>query len=284
MANNIVSISILFNGKILVLPINPENISIQRTATNENIDIIGLGKATRKGEPGLVNFTIESFFPGPNSYFYKGNRPKACIEFINEIWETENLNNNVAKIIITGIPIPINMYFVIESFNYDHNAGDEEDITYKLQIKKYIPYGAKIIGEATTSTVTRVTSPNVQITNNDNSDSYSGLTYTVKSGDSLSSITKRSTGNSSNWKALYELNKSIIGDNPNLIKPGQVLRLPINWELPKTVVTVKPVSQTTTSTTTRRDQLSQSLQANHSSLHNKLFTHNANSGNGGGAW
>ena len=26
-----------------------------------------------------------------------------------------------------------------------------------------------------------------------------------------------------NWKTLYNKNKNVIGDNPNLIKPGQIL-------------------------------------------------------------
>ena len=27
------------------------------------------------------------------------------------------------------------------------------------------------------------------------------------------------------WKTLYDLNKNIIGNNPNIIKPGQILKL-----------------------------------------------------------
>lgn len=46
-------------------------------------------------------------------------------------------------------------------------------------------------------------------------------TYTVRSGDTLSSIAKR-LGISS-WRTLYDANKSIIGSNYNLIRPGQKL-------------------------------------------------------------
>ncbi len=220
-----VKMAIQFNGKILILPVNPESISIQRTASNEDIDIVGIGKATRKGEAGLINFTIESFFPGANSYFYAGNRPSECIKFINEIWETENINNNVAKIIVTGIPIPIDMYFVIDNFSYDHNAGDEQDIQYKLQIKKYIPYGVKLIEtNSTTNTTVRTNSTNVETPKSNTKDK----SYTVKSGDSLFAITKRYTGNGNKWRELYDLNKSKI-NNPNLIYPNQVLTIPSGW-------------------------------------------------------
>lgn len=51
-------------------------------------------------------------------------------------------------------------------------------------------------------------------------------TYVVKSGDSLSKIAKELLGNASRWPEIYELNKGLIGDNPNLIHPGQELKLP----------------------------------------------------------
>lgn len=35
-----------------------------------------------------------------------------------------------------------------------------------------------------------------------------------------------SAGGSTGWKQIYDMNKDVIGDNPNLIKPGQQLKMP----------------------------------------------------------
>jgi nucleoid-associated protein YgaU len=51
-------------------------------------------------------------------------------------------------------------------------------------------------------------------------------TYVVKSGDSLSKIAKELLGDASRWPEIYELNKDVIGDNPNLIRPGQEFKIP----------------------------------------------------------
>lgn len=221
-----VKLMIQFNGKNLTIPINPEAINIARSAENEDINIIGLGKATRKGEPGLANFTIESFFPGPNSYFYTGVLPKTCIDFINEIWRADNKNNNVAKIVTLGLPIEINMYFVVESFDYDHKAGEEDDIYYSLEVKEYIPYGAKTVDvQLSGLAAARANSTS----NSSGSGNGSNKTYTVVRGDCLWNITKKYTGNGARWRELYNLNTAVVGSNPNLIYPGQILTLPSGW-------------------------------------------------------
>ena len=53
--------------------------------------------------------------------------------------------------------------------------------------------------------------------------------YTVKPGDTLSSIAQRFYGNPADWRGLYQANRSVI-HNPNVIVPGEVLNVP--YQLP----------------------------------------------------
>jgi nucleoid-associated protein YgaU len=49
--------------------------------------------------------------------------------------------------------------------------------------------------------------------------------YTVKKGDTLSAIAKREYGDAGKWRQIFEANRDII-DNPDLIHPGQELKIP----------------------------------------------------------
>jgi nucleoid-associated protein YgaU len=50
-------------------------------------------------------------------------------------------------------------------------------------------------------------------------------TYTVEAGDSLSAIALSVYGNAGRWPEIFEANKDQLS-NPNLIYPGQELRIP----------------------------------------------------------
>ena len=55
-----------------------------------------------------------------------------------------------------------------------------------------------------------------------NNPSAQPQTYTVVSGDTLSGIANRY---GTTWQNIYNNNRDIIGSNPNLIKPGQILKV-----------------------------------------------------------
>lgn len=50
--------------------------------------------------------------------------------------------------------------------------------------------------------------------------------HVVQPGETLSEIAQDTTGNAANWTTLYADNRDIVGDDPNLIYPGEDLSLP----------------------------------------------------------
>jgi nucleoid-associated protein YgaU len=71
-----------------------------------------------------------------------------------------------------------------------------------------------------------------------------GSVYTVQPGDTLSGIAQRAYGKGSQpyWMALYIANDNIIGDNPNVIRPGENLFIPpiMNSPSSSSLYVVKP--------------------------------------------
>ena len=54
----------------------------------------------------------------------------------------------------------------------------------------------------------------------------SGRTYTVKAGDTLSKIAKEHLGDANAYMKIFNANKDQLSD-PDKIKPGQVLKIPV---------------------------------------------------------
>ena len=52
-----------------------------------------------------------------------------------------------------------------------------------------------------------------------------GRTYTVKAGDTLSKISKEMLGDATAYMDIFNANRDQLHD-PNMIKPGQVLKIP----------------------------------------------------------
>jgi LysM repeat protein len=69
--------------------------------------------------------------------------------------------------------------------------------------------------------------------------------YTVRPGDTLSSIAQRFYGNPADWRGLYQANRSVI-HNPDAIYPGEVLNVP--YQLRASSTTSAPARSTVLTT------------------------------------
>lgn len=95
---------------------------------------------------------------------------------------------------------------VIDSSGYSHSA---EVIR--------VNFGSKSIKKTTTTTPKSV---------QEQTPEPQSRTYTVVKGDCLWNIAKKFYGNGADYTKIYNANKGVIGGNPNLIYPGQVLVIP----------------------------------------------------------
>ena len=54
-------------------------------------------------------------------------------------------------------------------------------------------------------------------------------TYTVNKGDTLSKIAREFYGSANRWHEIFDANRDQLSD-PDLIKPGQVLKIPADTQ------------------------------------------------------
>ena len=60
-----------------------------------------------------------------------------------------------------------------------------------------------------------------------------GSNYTVQANDTLSSIALAAYDNANAWLKIYDANKQVIGNDPNLLRAGEVIFIPSNVTLAK---------------------------------------------------
>lgn len=206
----------------LRLPVNPPSISVRSPFGYNDVEVSQLGEITIPGEEQLNEFSFSSFFPEkyhPGYCEYEGfPYPSECIEMI-ERWRA---SRRPARLIVTGTHI--NTPVTIRQFDYDSvAAGHGKDVQYSMTLKQYKFISFRTIETATGGEV-RVLSAGTA-----REDSrVKPQTYTVKQGDTLWKIAANPNvlGDGSRWREIYELNRDVIGKDPNRILPGQQLRLP----------------------------------------------------------
>lgn len=222
-----------YNDRIIQLPVNPEDITISGSSSNDTTDTVGQGEISNIGFPGLKELTISSFFPkryNGELYINTGGQfeePEFYIKFFEDIKK----DRKPFRLIITDLNI--NMLVSIESFSNTYAYGTD-DIDYELELKEYKEHNIRILKATSTGfvnvdSIQKVSSVTPTNTNSNRSvEKSTPKTYTVVSGDNLWTIAQRLLGDGSRWNEIYSYNnnKSIIGGNPNLIRPGQVLSIP----------------------------------------------------------
>ena len=222
-----------YNDRIVQLPVNPEDITISGSSSNDTTDTVGQGEISNIGFPGLKELTISSFFPkryNGELYINTGGQfeePEFYIKFFEDIKK----DRKPFRLIITDLNI--NMLVSIESFSNTYAYGTD-DVDYELELKEYKEHNIRILKATSTGfvnvdSVQKVSSVTPTNTNSNRSVEKSiPKTYTVVSGDNLWTIAQRLLGDGSRWNEIYSYNnnRSIIGGNPNLIRPGQVLSIP----------------------------------------------------------
>jgi hypothetical protein len=211
------NITLSFNSgaEALVLPVLPDQIEISTGLSNNSFDVISLGEIGIIGNRKLSTVKIASFFPRYYTSYCQYQDipdPYEAVVWIGR-WRD---SKKPLKLSISGTPVTTNMPCMIEDFSYREKGGQPGDVYYDLSLKEYRFINARVIEQK---------SSGLAVSSNRPDSRQIPASYTVKNGDGLYTIAKRFYNDGTKWKQLYEKNKADIGKDPDLIKPGQVLKL-----------------------------------------------------------
>lgn len=204
------------DGSRFHFPINPEKITCSTGNRMLAFDVIEPGEISLPKGRVPTRFSFEGFFPGEarkdDTIVKSWRAPKNLIEQLST-WRDGGAK---LRLLVTETPINHDVYFDGDgSFEHEWQGG-HGDCWYSL---RFVEARELVIrAEAPAIAVASASQPRPA--------PPTPKTYTVKSGDSLWAIAKRILGDGSRWQEIYNANVSVIGKNPNLIYPGQVLRIP----------------------------------------------------------
>lgn len=211
----------------VLLPVAPGKLSIKNGSQNKTFQLINDGEVNCIKSPSLQEISFGLLLPNVKYPFavYPGGFQKANF-YLDKLEALKTGKRSFQFIISRSLPTgenlnSTNIKVALEDFTVEEDAGEGFDVFVTINLKQYKDYGTKTVHININQKTASVSQPR-----GDTSDSGGGGgTYIVKKGDCLWKIAQKYYGSGSQYKKIYDANKSII-KNPNLIYPGQVLTIP----------------------------------------------------------
>ena len=203
------------DGSRIHFPINPEKIICQTQAKIITFEVISLGEVSLPRGRVPTRFSWDGILPGElHKDAMKAKDWQAPKDILGMLSTWRN-NGEKLKLLVTETVINHDVY--IDSLGHTWSGG-YGDAQYSITL---VEAREMLVRTETETAAKPAIQEQVRAT------PQPPKTYTVKSGDSLWAISKKVLGNGSKWQDLYAANKSTIGNDPNKIYAGQILRIPV---------------------------------------------------------
>ena len=220
-----------FYLKKCLLPIAPPKLSVKINNANETVTLINEGEINILKKAELTDIEFECRIPQEKYPFavYKSGFKGA--DYFLDYFESLKTSKKPFQFIVcrkrpTGKRLfDTNIKVSMEDYKITEDAKNGFDVLVKIKLKQWRDYGTKTVNISFNMEKPKASvAPQREATTSPAP--AAAQTYTVVKGDCLWNIAKKFYGNGSKYSIIYNANKSVIGGNPNLIYPGQVLTIP----------------------------------------------------------
>lgn len=220
-----------FYLKKCLLPIAPPKLSVKINNANETVTLINEGEINILKKAELTDIEFECRIPQEKYPFavYKSGFKGA--DYFLDYFESLKTSKKPFQFIVcrkrpTGKRLfDTNIKVSMEDYKITEDAKNGFDVLVKIKLKQWRDYGTKTVNISFNMEKPKASvEPQREATTSPAP--AAAQTYTVVKGDCLWNIAKKFYGNGSKYSIIYNANRSVIGGNPNLIYPGQVLTIP----------------------------------------------------------
>lgn len=220
-----------FYLKKCLLPIAPQKLQVKINNANETITLINEGEVNILKTAELTDIEFECTIPQVKYPFatYKGGFKGAShfLDYFDELKTSKApFQFIVSRVMPSGKDLfSTNMKVSMEDYKIMEQAKDGFDLTVKIKLKQWRDYGTKTVKVQIAAAKPKVAVTQIRPAETAPAPAAS-QTYTVIKGDCLWNIAKKFYGKGSKYTVIYNANRGVVGGNPNLIYPGQVLTIP----------------------------------------------------------
>ena len=220
----------LYLGETL-FPVAPDKITTKISNKNKTLTMLQLGEINRIHPAGLTEVSFELLLPAvqyPFAVYADGfRRPNYYLDRLEALKiDGEPFQYIVARHLENSMEqyFGTNMTVTLEDYTITEAAAQGCDIQVSVKLKQYRAYATKTLpvtvlsdgGDGAPKAAASAAGPVRPVSGKIPS------TYTVVSGDTLWGIAKKLLGDGAKCWNLAKLNNL---SNPNLIRPGQVLKI-----------------------------------------------------------
>ncbi len=217
--------------KDCLLPVTPDKIQIKINNANKTVKLINEGEINVLKNAGLTDIEFECEVPQVRQPYavYKSGFKGAG--YFLDIFEGLKTGKKPFQLIVCRrMPdgkqlLNTNIKVSLEEYKVTEDAKNGFDFKVKFNLKQWRDYGTKTVNIKVAESKPKARLEPKREANKSPAPP-APQTYTVVRGDCLWNIAKRFYGNGARYTVIYDANRGVIGGNPNLIHPGQVLTIP----------------------------------------------------------
>lgn len=214
-----------------MLPITPSKLEIKIENANKTLTLMNEGEINILKTAGLTDIEFSCGIPQvqyPFAVYKDGFR--GADYFLTYFKSLKNSRKPFQFIVCRSFPgnrklFGTNIKVTLEDYKLTEDAKDGFDIAVKVKLKQWRDYGPKTVKILMSEFGPRA-AVEPQREASTSPEPTESTSYTVVKGDCLWNIAKKFYGSGSKYTVIYEANRGVVGGNPNLIYPGQVLTIP----------------------------------------------------------